>query len=168
MVSKVTPSPFDRRTETDRHHPIAPAIGYAAIIERAVAEAGRRGWIEPVGDVFYAQNHGIYEVRFFHPGDDHGGTGVGPAALYFDGNDGGYLGDRQPWKGTLADIFVQAQFPLHSGRILGLPGRILVSVMGLVTATLSITGVVIWWRKRAVRQRRTHARAQRHAAAPAE
>lgn len=28
------------------------------------------------------------------------------------------------------DIFVQARFPVHSGRILGLPGRILVSVMG--------------------------------------
>jgi hypothetical protein len=29
------------------------------------------------------------------------------------------LGERLPWKGTAADIFVQAQFPLHSGRILG-------------------------------------------------
>jgi len=43
---------------------------------------------------------------------------------------------------------VQAQFPVHSGRILGLPGRILISVMGLVVAMLSVTGVVIWLRKR--------------------
>ena len=58
-----------------------------------------------------------------------------------------------PWNGTAADIFVQAQFPLHSGRILGLPGRILISVMGLVVAALSVTGVVIWWRKRRARVR---------------
>lgn len=67
---------------------------------------------------------------------------------------GRYLGDRLPWTGTAADIFVQAQFPLHSGRILGLPGRILVSIMGLVVAALSVTGVVVWHRKRAARLQR--------------
>lgn len=56
-----------------------------------------------------------------------------------------------PWTGTAADIFVQAQFPLRSGRILGLPGRILVSVMGIAVAALSVTGVVIWYRKRRAR-----------------
>lgn len=66
---------------------------------------------------------------------------------------GRYLGDRQPWKGTAADIFIQAQFPLHSGRILGLPGRILISVTGLIVAMLSVTGVVIWWKKRAARKK---------------
>jgi uncharacterized iron-regulated membrane protein len=64
------------------------------------------------------------------------------------------LGDRQPWKGTAADIFVQAQFPLHSGRILGLPGRILISAMGLAVAALSVTGVIIWARKRRARLHR--------------
>ncbi len=77
-----------------------------------------------------------------------------PRVLYFDSSDGHYLGDHQPWKGTAADLFVQAQFPLHSGRILGLPGRILISLMGLGTAILSITGIVIWWRKRAAYARR--------------
>ena len=56
-----------------------------------------------------------------------------------------------PWQGTAADIFVQAQFPLHSGRILGLPGRILISAMGIVVAALSVTGIVIWARKRRAR-----------------
>lgn len=46
---------------------------------------------------------------------------------------------------------MQARFPLHSGRILGLPGHILISAMGLVVAVLSVTGVVIWWRKRRAR-----------------
>ncbi|MCK1316969.1 PepSY domain-containing protein, partial [Bradyrhizobium sp. 23] len=42
---------------------------------------------------------------------------------------------------------------LHSGRIVGLFGRILISVMGLVVAALSVTGIVIWWRKRRARVR---------------
>jgi len=111
----------------------------------------QRGWVAPAGAVFYAASYGLYGVSFYHPGDDHGAAGVGPARLYFDATDGRYLGERVPWKGTAADIFVQAQFPLHSGRILGLPGRILISIMGLVVAALSVTGVVIWLRKRRAR-----------------
>nr|WP_221208197.1 PepSY-associated TM helix domain-containing protein [Pseudoduganella violacea] len=150
-VSQVTPTPFDTRTPADKHHPIEPRFAFADIIQRASAEAAQRQWTEPAGSIFYSQDFGIYGVSFFKPGDDHGSGGVGPAVLYFDGEDGRLLGDRQPWKGTAADIFVQAQFPLHSGRILGLPGRVLISFMGIVVAMLSVTGVIIWWRKRASR-----------------
>lgn len=154
LVSEVTPSPFEAHEEADRHAPIRPEIGFAAILDRAVAEAGRRGWATPAGDVNYSPGYGVYSVRFFQPGDDHGAAGVGAPALHYDGRNGRYLGDELPWSGTAADIFVQAQFPLHSGRILGLPGRILVSVMGLVVAALSVTGVVVWHRKRTSRLRR--------------
>ncbi|RFC31659.1 MAG: PepSY-associated TM region [Candidatus Nitrotoga sp. SPKER] len=101
--------------------------------------------------MFYSQNFGVYGVQFYRPEDGHGAGSVGHKRLYYDGQDGRYLGDRQPWTGTAADIFVQAQFPLHSGRILGLPGCILISIMGVVVAMLSVTGVVIWWRKRKAR-----------------
>ena len=154
-ISQVTPSPFDVRTPAERHRPIDPAVGYASIVERASDEARRRGWSEPAGSVFYSQDFGIYGVSFFAPGDDHGAAGVGPPILYFDGGDGRLLGEREPWKGTVADIFVQAQFPLHSGRILGLLGRILISAMGLVVAMLSVTGVIIWLRKRSAQARVT-------------
>jgi uncharacterized iron-regulated membrane protein len=110
-----------------------------------------RGWEQPAGDVFYSPEFGIYGVQFFKPEDGHGAGGVGHRALFLDGKDGRLLGDRQPWVGTAADIFVQAQFPLHSGRILGLPGRILISIMGLIVAMLSVTGIVIWAKKRRAR-----------------
>lgn len=150
-VSELTPTPFSVRSPTDKHRPIEPNVDFAKVLDLGRHEAARRGWSESAGAVSYNARYGIYGVRFFQPGDDHGAAGVGPSALYFDADDGRLLGDRQPWKGTAADIFVQAQFPLHSGRILGLPGRILISVMGLVVATLSVTGVVIWYRKRRAR-----------------
>lgn len=150
MVSTVTPSPFTTRHQADRDKPIEPRIDYAGAIEIGRAEAATRGWDLPVGHVFYTRRRGFYGVRFFE-GDDHGAAGVGPPAIYIDGNDGAVIGDYLPWKGTVADIFIQAQFPLHSGRILGLPGRILISIMGLVVAALSVTGVVIWYRKRRAR-----------------
>jgi uncharacterized iron-regulated membrane protein len=150
-VSKVTPTPFDTRAMQDKQHLIAPQVPFADVAGRAGAEAQRRGWRDPVGGIYYSQEFGIYMVSLFQPGNDHGTGGVGPALLYYDGVNGKLLGERQPWKGTAADIFVQAQFPLHSGRILGLPGRILISAMGVVVAMLSVTGVIIWWRKRASR-----------------
>lgn len=159
-VSKVTPTPFDQRPRMPKHAPIAPTVGYGEILARSQAEAMRRGWPEPAGSVFYSQNFGIYGVQFFHPGADHGAGGVGHKRLYFDSQDGRYLGERLPWTGTAADIFVQAQFPLHSGRILGLPGRILISIMGLVVAMLSVTGVYIWWKKRKARVKSVNRLAQ--------
>lgn len=159
--SQVTPTPFDTRIPTGPLHPIEPRVGFAEIVEQARSEARRRHWDEPPGSIFYAAEFGVYGVQFFHPGGDHGAAGVGPARLFFDGQDGRLIGERLPWKGTVADIFVQAQFPLHSGRILGLPGRIAISLMGVVVAMLSVTGTYVWWRKRrsrrhAIRQPPTH------------
>ena len=147
-VSQVTPGPFDVRTETALDEPIVPKLTYPQIIDIATREAARQRIEEPAGSAAYGTTYGIYTVRFFQPGEDHGTGGVGARALYFDGSDGRYLGDYRPWTGTAADIFVQAQFPLHSGRILGVPGCILVSIMGIIVASLSVTGVVIWLRKR--------------------
>jgi len=156
MVSEVTPTPFDKRTPADHNSPVVPRFTYAQIVDVASREAARRGIDEPPGAVHYASAYGIYSVSFFEPGHDHGPGGSSPRMLFFDGNDGRLLGRHRPWSGTAGDIFIQAQLPLHSGRILGLPGRILVSFMGLVVATLSVTGVVIWLRKRRARVSRNH------------
>ena len=150
-VSKVTPTPFDQRQRTPRHEPIDPRVDLNHVLSLATQEASTRNWPEPAGRVFYTRNFGIYGVDFYFPDADHGASGVGHKRLYYDGQDGRYLGERIPWRGTAADIFVQAQFPLHSGRILGLPGRILISLMGLVVAMLALTGVYIWWKKRKAR-----------------
>lgn len=150
-ISSLTPTPFDQRPRTPIHEPISPVIDLAKALEYGTAEANRRGWSEPAARVGYFQNFGIYGVEFHHPDADHGVGGAGHKRLFFDGQDGRYLGERLPWQGTAADLFVQAQFPLHSGRILGLPGRILISVMGIIVALLSATGVYIWWKKRQAR-----------------
>ena len=150
-VSNYTPTPYEQRTPAPLDKPAVPKLSFADMIERGKADGQSRGWSAPVGAVYYAQLFDIYSVSFFKPGDDHGAGGVGPAQLFYDGQDGRALGARIPWQGTAADVFVQAQFPMHSGRILGLPGRILISAMGIVVAALSVTGVVIWYRKRRAR-----------------
>jgi len=44
---------------------------------------------------------------------------------------------------------------LHEGNVFGLPCRIFVCVFGVCVAILTITGVIIWWKKH---QARRHAR----------
>lgn len=154
MVSDVTPTPLDERTPSGHDNPIEPVLDFPDVAVRAAREGEARGWDTPLGSLWYAREFGLYRAEFFTAEEGHGAGGVGHKALWFDGRSGEYLGDFIPWEGTAADLFVQAQFPLHSGRILGLPGRILMSIMGVVVAILSITGVIIWWRKARTRERR--------------
>jgi uncharacterized iron-regulated membrane protein len=150
--SPLSADPFASRAPRAPHQPIVPALSRERVTALARAEAARRGWQEPAGGVFYSSAFGLYGVGFFEPGHDHGDVGLGNAWLYFDGIKGARAGERVPGTGSAGDIFLQAQFPLHSGRIIGLPGRILMSFLGLMVAMLSVTGVVIWARKRAARR----------------
>jgi uncharacterized iron-regulated membrane protein len=160
-ISSLTPDAFDDRAPAPSNKPIEPKLTFPQAIDIASEEARRRGWTEPAGAAFYGLEHGIYSISFFEPGDDHGSGGMGVKMLFFDGATGAPEGGRIPWEGTAADIFMQLQFPLHSGRIAGLPGRVFLSVMGLVVALLSATGIIIWLKKRAGRiSKRKTARAQ--------
>ncbi len=152
IFSTLSPSPFASRAPRPEDEPLVPSISRENILDIARAEAKQRGWSAPAGAVFYSPAFGLYGVGFFEAGNDHGDGGLGNPWLYFDGKDGSPAGENIPGTGSAGDIFMQAQFPLHSGRILGLPGRILVSLMGAVVAMLSITGIVIWLRKRQSRR----------------
>ncbi|WP_044212992.1 PepSY domain-containing protein [Flammeovirga sp. OC4] len=48
---------------------------------------------------------------------------------------------------TLADQFKAVSLPLHTGKILGLPGVIFYFIVTLVGCALPITGILIWVRK---------------------
>ena len=99
-----------------------------------------------------APEYGLFGVGFFAPGGAHGDGGLGNPWLYFDAASGALVSADIPGTGSAGDVFMQAMFPLHSGRLIGLPGRILVSVMGLGVAGLCLTGFLIWARKRRARQ----------------
>jgi uncharacterized iron-regulated membrane protein len=149
--STLTPNPFDVRTPLEPAAQSDPALSRERILAIANADAERRGWKAPAGAILYAPDYGVYGVGYFAAGDDHGDGGLGNPWLYFDARDGSPAGTDIPGTGSAGDIFLQAQFPIHSGRILGVPGRILISLLGVAIATLSVTGVAIWLRKRRAR-----------------
>lgn len=81
-------------------------------------------------------------------GGEKGLDGFGLSTLIFDDQSGALVLRQDAGKGRLADIYAGVQYQLHTGRILGWPGRILVFFTGLGVAALSVTGVVIWIKKR--------------------
>lgn len=143
----LTPTVFDQLPEQPPERPIEPAISFETAIALGTTEALKRGWAPNPFGVFYSESHGVFGVGF---GEEHG-AGLGSPWLYFDGQDGRPIGDSVPGTGTAGDVFMQMQFPLHSGQVAGLTGRIVIAVVGIVTAMLSITGIVIWLRKRRAR-----------------
>src|SRR5690606_23877453 len=105
------------------------------------------GLSEPIGELYYS-----FEYNFYGAGFGEHDSNQGNAWLFFHGTDGQLLGQEIPGQGTLGEQFHMLQPAIHGGRILGLPGRILIAVLGVAIAVLSFTGVVIWWRKRRARQ----------------
>lgn len=150
FFSPLTPDIFALRRPAPPAAFQEPGITRGQALEIGRAQARQRGWTLPAGALFYSAPYGLYGVNFFEPGDDTP-SGLGRPWIYLDSQSGQVIGDRVPGRGSAGDLFLQAQLPLHTGRILGLPGRILMSALGLVTAMLSVTGVLLWARKRRAR-----------------
>ncbi len=64
--------------------------------------------------------------------------------LYFDQNDGHLLSKRLYDDETTGMKVRRLIFPIHTGSIWGWPTKILALLVALITATLPVTGVIIW------------------------
>lgn len=144
--SALTPSPFATRQPVAV--PPEPAVTGMQAVAIAQAEARRRGIQAPAGALWQSPAFGLWGVGFFAPGHDHGDGGLGNPWVYVDARTGQVAGADVPGVGSAGDIFLQSMFPLHSGRIFGTAGRVLMSLMGVTVAMLCVTGVLVWARKR--------------------
>lgn len=123
---------------------------YAQIFARGEAEAVAHDLDKPIYGLYLNTLYNYYAVGY----GSHDGEVLGSPWFYFDGGDGRLLRADIPGRGTAGEIFEQLQFPIHGGRIAGLAGRIVICVTGIVIFMLSVTGIVIWWKKRGARRLR--------------
>jgi uncharacterized iron-regulated membrane protein len=128
--------------------PPAPQLSFEAAIERARALLPEQARGMRPDFIGYMPAQGLYRVGFQEAGRGKSAFILGFEQVFIDADTGQLKGRRGYGSGTSADKFLAWQFPLHSGQILGLPGRIVVCITGLATVMLSITGVLIWNRKR--------------------
>ncbi|MDD5033688.1 MAG: PepSY-associated TM helix domain-containing protein [Methylococcaceae bacterium] len=78
---------------------------------------------------------------------------VGYRCVWVDQYSGEILKVLDQTEGSAGDIFLQWQWPLHSGQAFGLTGRILVFLTGLACPVLYVTGLIRWLQKRAAHRR---------------
>ncbi|MDF5946521.1 TonB-dependent receptor [Pseudomonas aeruginosa] len=121
-------------------------LDYDRTFQLASVEAARLGIAEPIGELYYS-----FEYNFFGAGFGDHDDPMGKSWLFFHGSDGRLLGQEVAGQGSWGERFYRLQYPIHGGRIAGLPGRIAIAALGLAIAGLSLTGVYIWWRKRRAR-----------------
>lgn len=147
LFSRLSPSPLEMQGPATR--PGYALLPPEQLIAIATREASRRGISAPAAALYQARELGLTGVSFFNPGQQE--SGLGAPWLYFDNHSGALLGATIPGKGSAGDLFMQAMFPLHSGRLFGLAGRIILSLSGMLVAMLSLTGILIWLKKRRAR-----------------
>jgi uncharacterized iron-regulated membrane protein len=149
--SELAPTPLERAQQLGIA-PGAPALGFADAIAAARRVAHARSWPADPVYAFHAAELGGFGVGMVRPGEDPE-AGLGASWIYLSDRDGRFITAELTGEGSAGDVFAQLQFPLHSGHILGLPGRIAISLLGLAVAGLSATGVYVWAVKQAARVR---------------
>jgi uncharacterized iron-regulated membrane protein len=123
----------------------APPVG----IDRAVAAARAHAGGAALDSLFLLPEKGLYALRLKDPRDL---AGYGMRVVHVDSGDGAVVSDRHEAEGSAGDVLIAWQYPLHSGRAFGWPGRIAILAAGLAVSTLTVTGFVIWGRKLAARR----------------
>ena len=124
----------------------AHAIGAQLMSEVAASEHFDVGELIGLG---YLPSHGVYnyfvrssrDIRERSPRTN----------LYFDGNSGELRFLDLPTGRWAGNTFASWLDALHMAEVFGLPYRIFVAIFGASIATLTTTGVYIWWRKKRAR-----------------
>jgi uncharacterized iron-regulated membrane protein len=102
--------------------------------------------VRPDSEAYYLRNHsdkGFYTVYL----REKDSTGPYGDIFVFVGLDGTVLHVDEPQNNLSGDSYAAWQLPLHTGQFLGISGRIVWMVAGLIPLLLSITGVMLWLRK---------------------
>lgn len=83
----------------------------------------------------------------------------GRADVWLHPAGGSVLAQRRYGDASAGETFLAWQLPLHGGSAFGMPGQLLICLLGFVPSLLAVTGSVIWWRKRRGRQFRARSSA---------
>jgi len=104
---------------------------------------------ESIGVYFASSNTDPIEIVVNHqPGSYYDSD-----FYHYDQNTAKELQAKGSWAGAFdkastADKIVRMNYDMHTGAVLGLPGKIAAFFASLVAASLPITGFIIWWGRR--------------------
>ena len=121
----------------------APRIGYDAAIAAAGVDLAREE--RAVGMTIPAAKDGAYQL---YVSESHHGSPWKNEIVYVDAYSGAVL-RRLGWddRSTLGKVH-ESGYAIHTGAILGIPGKIAATLAALLLAALCVTGPWMWWKRR--------------------
>ncbi len=122
-----------------------------AMIQKEFAEA------KVLGIQLPSPGAGLYTVRLLQPGDERLRYGGGASLLVRVEAATGRVVQILDWRSVplATRVLFSWIFPTHTGDIAGAGGRLIAFVSGLVPFFLWVTGWIVWYLRRAQRQRTT-------------
>lgn len=136
------------------HVPAEPPLGWPAGIAAARAHMAEQARLK--GYTVLAEDRVSYNpqkgyLRYVARTDRDVNESRGQSAVFVDARTGALIATVLPSGEAAGDTVTSWITTLHMAHIWGLPFRVFMTVMGLAVAVLSVTGVVIWWKKRSAR-----------------
>lgn len=131
-------------------------------LDEAVVRA--RAWLAPGTEHYqpwyinHLMKQGVYRVAFKEPDMFERALSLRYEQIYIDDQTGELRAVYGYHTATSGERFVIWQYPLHTGRVLGMGGRIVVLLSGLAVCVMSVTGLMIWrsrWQARRSTARKT-------------
>lgn len=164
-VLDIAPDPREQLPRRHDEQP-DPAMGWAAALTAArqhmAAVATQKG-LQLLGEERFSYDAHRGLVRLEVTSNRDVSERRGRTAVFVDATNGQLLATRMPTGEAAGDTVTTWLLTLHMAHVWGLPFRLLMTLLGAVVALLSLTGVIIWWRKRAARRHPPSARgAVRH------
>ena len=161
VYKPVMHSLFARQTEPDLQAPLrtnahAPRLDWNAARTRGrvlmAALAARKGFaILEEDDLSYDPVHQLYSFSSRSSLDVS--ERWGSTLVYFDDDTGAERGAWLPTGAASGDTIHSWLTSLHMAAVGGLPYQVFIMLLGLAVASLSVSGVAIWWKKRCGRQK---------------
>jgi uncharacterized iron-regulated membrane protein len=68
--------------------------------------------------------------------------------MQFDQYTGRFLAEKNHKDKNFGEKLITANYDIHVGAILGLPGKILAFIASFICGMLPVTGFIIWWGRR--------------------
>jgi len=99
-----------------------------------------------------ADPNAVFRVTFNHPEENW--KEYSTTTVYVDQYSGDVISVRDGREVAAGSAFLDWMFPLHNGDGLGILGRLVVFIAGLLPAILFGSGVYMWWIKRRAEKRR--------------
>jgi uncharacterized iron-regulated membrane protein len=107
----------------------------------AISEESRMSY-EPAKGAYQYVVHSSLDVA----------TRWGGTRVWFDGDTGELMAFEAPTGGAAGNAVTSWLYALHFAAVWGRPFQAFVSAMGVLIAILSISGVILWWKKRRSRR----------------